>query len=1013
MDSGQDPPQRGGLGSTNDHLSPLTRSYSQAAADELAYGDPGISPEDVPTTVRPPIAALSELSANASGISEDEEIGLEGIKPSLYQIDARRRRAKLPDEETPLRQVNNTNGTAGGSAQNDSKTSRWRWRRRHSRPPNASTLNEKSKLRHVMLQWGKAEMGPEKLVLNAKVVDQRRLAGSESQKYVSWHHLESNTLLFGRLNDLVVEAKEQGLQESEARLTHRLIGGVKRKAEKPFVGGSFLNPLSLRYDSMDDSKYNVGKCSTFIAFPYFLVAKEGISPLYEKAKPDHPIRTLLQSCYRLNDTSERDETQCIRMLSRKALRSCIKLEDDKLPDVSRKVQEELIYVPQLWALTLGLDKLVTMGPASDPSLQGMSFFVKDDETACATKRCFLVRLQFKNQGRLEHVTYPIGQCASWFGLLNKHQQIRGILQKGRESADPKDYAITVNDQKIEAKTWASVQRSCSDDVLKIWIKTPKMKIRKSSNPNIKVSLPGMESSQSTDHSEVEQDPAEREQDSEPEATDSRRQSATPTVYDSMTTVPVVKPFLHWRIVDESGESKELTCEQTVNRFLNAIFRSVPAHLKGHTYTPSSGAAPSTATRDLIAQRPTVQITGKNLHDVVNTVNLIILNRPEEHNQTASALVDEIKRLLGYFFLLNHDPQHPPVRLLWGAINEVLSRANPSYLLDILKKSHDLNFWAERIHLGVHYQQLSPQDPAPEPSTRQPDHYVDAISPDAILMSSLVDALGAIFNISKKVFSAYKDARAKLVKARDELITEASGMASGEHIGPVLTPEALLIMTMERLVKGVFENGNVNIIEILEECVEHLALKVRDRYSRRLLQMLNAFEEELNGVHDVLKQQIQVLSEFRWYLDPESFIAPSTARKLRFDFEKKGIDRILGTVREQVKNCKELQKRAKTLSIQNVQLVETLQDDNGRAIFIFTFITVLFLPLSFVAGFFGMNLKGVGDTSNRVGLFWKIAMPLTGGIILICAAVVKWGERIWFGFTTAPRRFGDLYKRGML
>ena len=175
-------------------------------------------------------------------------------------------------------------------------------------------------------------------------------------------------------------------------------------------------------------------------------------------------------------------------------------------------------------------------------------------------------------------------------------------------------------------------------------------------------------------------------------------------------------------------------------------------------------------------------------------------------------------------------------------------------------------------------------------------------------------------------------------------------------------------------------------------------------------MINGFEEEVAAVHDVLLQQQRILGEFRGYLQPTSYDTPSTARKMRFDYEQKGIERILVTLRDQLKNCTELQERAKVLAVQNVHLVETLQDDNGRAIFIFTFITILFLPLTFVAGFFGMNLKGVGDTTSHVPLFWKIGAPVTAAIVSICFAVIIWGERMWFGLASIPRYCAKMYRK---
>lgn len=207
---------------------------------------------------------------------------------------------------------------------------------------------------------------------------------------------------------------------------------------------------------------------------------DGVQPrkLFTKGGLEHPVRTLLQSSYRLNDTAERDKFQCIRMLRREVLRSCIDASESYLSQVSRKVKEELIYVPQLWMLVIGLDQMITVGPISDPALQGKLIKVKDQTISTETRRCSLVRISFMNQERQEDITYPIEQCASWFGLLNKHQQVRGILKKDKERVDPKDYIMQFQGHVLNSRTWASVQRSASSEVLNIWMNTPKAKVPK-------------------------------------------------------------------------------------------------------------------------------------------------------------------------------------------------------------------------------------------------------------------------------------------------------------------------------------------------------------------------------------------------------------------------------------------------------------------------------------------------------------------------------------------------------
>ena len=180
-----------------------------------------------------------------------------------------------------------------------------------------------------------------------------------------------------------------------------------------------------------------------------------------------------------------------------------------------------------------------------------------------------------------------------------------------------------------------------------------------------------------------------------------------------------------------------------------------------------------------------------------------------------------------------------------------------------------------------------------------------------------------------------------------------------------------------------------------------------RPSRRLLKRINAFQEEVDIASGILYQQHTVLNEFRTCLDPTEFKRPTTARKMRFDFEKRGIERVLARVADQRRNCKELCDRAKVLENQNVRLVETLADDNSRAIFIFTFITILFLPLSFVATFFGMNVVGINPTTSTTSHFWAVGAPLTVGILVLCMIFVFKGEDVWFFFTDLPANLARL------
>jgi Mg2+ and Co2+ transporter CorA len=112
--------------------------------------------------------------------------------------------------------------------------------------------------------------------------------------------------------------------------------------------------------------------------------------------------------------------------------------------------------------------------------------------------------------------------------------------------------------------------------------------------------------------------------------------------------------------------------------------------------------------------------------------------------------------------------------------------------------------------------------------------------------------------------------------------------------------------------------------------------------------------------------------------------------MKFGYESTSIDRILKSISERIIDCVELRQRASRLAVQNVQLVETQQDDNSKAILVFTVVTITFLPLTFVTGFFGMNLVGISGTTNSVKHFWVIAVPVTFGVVVMCLLIAYSG-----------------------
>jgi Mg2+ and Co2+ transporter CorA len=60
----------------------------------------------------------------------------------------------------------------------------------------------------------------------------------------------------------------------------------------------------------------------------------------------------------------------------------------------------------------------------------------------------------------------------------------------------------------------------------------------------------------------------------------------------------------------------------------------------------------------------------------------------------------------------------------------------------------------------------------------------------------------------------------------------------------------------------------------------------------------------------------------------------------------------------------------------------MADNKNEAIFIFTSVTIVFLPLSSFTSYYGMNLQGMAGSSKTDAYFWKVGETSSFAIVLI-------------------------------
>jgi hypothetical protein len=68
--------------------------------------------------------------------------------------------------------------------------------------------------------------------------------------------------------------------------------------------------------------------------------------------------------------------------------------------------------------------------------------------------------------------------------------------------------------------------------------------------------------------------------------------------------------------------------------------------------------------------------------------------------------------------------------------------------------------------------------------------------------------------------------------------------------------------------------------------------------------------------------------------------------------------------------------------QSSESITMNKDRQETAIFIFTVVTVIFLPLSTVSSYLGMNTSDIRDMNSKQWVFWAAAIPLTVAVLFL-------------------------------
>lgn len=79
------------------------------------------------------------------------------------------------------------------------------------------------------------------------------------------------------------------------------------------------------------------------------------------------------------------------------------------------------------------------------------------------------------------------------------------------------------------------------------------------------------------------------------------------------------------------------------------------------------------------------------------------------------------------------------------------------------------------------------------------------------------------------------------------------------------------------------------------------------------------------------------------------------------------------------------------------MFNTISTDTNEAMKRLSLVTIIFLPLSFWTGYYGMNFESFGDLQHNVSYYWKVALPFS----IVLMMLISW---------TFSKRTYENYKR---
>ena len=263
----------------------------------------------------------------------------------------------------------------------------------------------------------------------------------------------------------------------------------------------------------------------------------------------------------------------------------------------------------------------------------------------------------------------------------------------------------------------------------------------------------------------------------------------------------------------------------------------------------------------------------------------------------------------------------------------------------------------------------------------------------------------LHRIENRRTKTYQDACRALQEAKQDIVLLESTNRHDKSLGIESVSGDFLVMSLianmqnreaaviPDLIKQSNSQSGTDYVELYRKYVTNLQYQASKRPQRRLFLDIGALQEELTAIANVGNAQRTLLEQYLRLLDPRSLRITNRTRIGQFATE-----RALGRKQQRIlqmrdKNVQDLVERTDYLRDRIKQTIEIVEEGHGKAIRVFTIVTLFFLPLSFVSSFMGMNTRDIREMQQGQTLFWSTGLPITAVVLLAAVMYAYYGDQV--------------------